>query len=170
MRAEREERARNEDRGEAVRARLHRDRVDAYREFTAAYGEYSAIHSKLVADWANRNRCAGELDSSNERVNAFDAANATFLGTAEAAVAAGTQLQDTLSMLELVASAPVATAATALTEQADIASKAAMRAGDKPHDGLTPEEWTAIQKASATVEVARGVLRDAIRSELQQGS
>lgn len=164
---------RKADRVEAVRARLHSDRLDAYREFTVAYSVWDAANEQARIGWAQRQLRADHIkavrtepqSARDEAYKAFDAAQAWWSARALEAHEANGRLIDSLSLLELVASEPVAAAARTVIEVARKASTAQMQLSTSPSQ-VTPDMWDRVQKADEEVSVARHVLRNAIRTEL----
>ena len=161
---------RRADRVEAVRGRLHRDRIDAYRDFVSACEAYSVAQDRVAASWAARNRAGAALDDTQDSITRFDTANAAFLADADASQQANVRLLDALAMLELVASHPVASCAGEITVRVRAAAAALMQTGDRPTDGIPLDMWAVVEAARGAVPPARDALIDAIRKELQADS
>jgi hypothetical protein len=161
---------RGQDRVESVRARLHQDRVDAYREFISAFRGHSRVSDRTAMAWGTRQQRLVEVDAnpSQERHEMFNAANAAFHEVAVNANEASARLGDALEMVELVASEPVKRAASALREKAEQESRARMKTLDAVGRGGDPAEWRVYEDAATQVAMAHLVLQSAVRSELQQ--
>lgn len=170
QRAEREVTNQEAARIEAVHARLHSERLAAYREFTAAYAVYAEAESRLASTWRLRQYRSKELetvgpspDARRALTEAFDDANNRVGEAARKALDAGISLSNGLTLVELVASSPVAAAASELLAKADAVSKELLRA-----DAISDPLDVAIARSmSLEVDTAMKALKAAIRDELQ---
>jgi hypothetical protein len=155
------------DRIESARGRLHSDRLDAYRAFTVAFNEYLDVEEDVAGAWTRRNYRADLLDVNDpDTVKWFDLEDADFRRHVGLSVEASLRVRNALALLELVASAPVASAAHNLRSQADAAGQSRFALGNKPGE-VTLEAWTAFSYAKVEVTRAHDALIDAIRAELQ---
>ena len=163
---------RQADRQEAIRARLHADRLDAYRRFTVAYSAFETADQEQTTAWAQRQLRADELKGAksqpdrNEAIKTFDAAQAWWSARAREGHEANVHLIDSLSLLELVASEPVAAAARSVLEAARLAGIAERQLFSRIADA-PPDMWSGVEVAKSKVSAARDNLRDAIRRELR---
>jgi len=173
QRAERSAAEKSEDRREGVRARLHADRVEAYREFTESYADYELKQDQAAQAWGSRQYRAGIVNDlslpradRDRAIKDFDAANVFWSDRAQEAHGANVRVIQALSLLEIVASTPVADAATKVIEVARESATAQRQVFDRPGEA-TPDIWGHAERLRIQVEEARIQLRAAIRAELQ---
>jgi hypothetical protein len=143
-----------------------------YREFTSAFLDYSRAQDALDKAMAGGMRWAADRDDtttsrSAEETGSWDEAWRTFVQAVEVAKQTGQRLGDSLAYLELVASEPVANAATAVFGATQHATQARSDRFLSTSASDLPMAETADREASKAVLSAQEVLRDAVRAELQ---
>ena len=162
---------RTADRVAEARGRLHEDRMAAYREFTSAYLEYFRKQRPLQAAMVRARRWAADREaatpaSNDEGGGSWDKYWAEFVQAGEALVESTRRLADSLALLELVASEPVANAATTVLD----AAHQVMQAGIDLTLSTSPAEERLERVADETINMVSSAEKNlvaAIRAELQ---
>lgn len=161
------------ERREAIRARLHEDRLEAYRQFIGAYQATVRMKDRVGRTWGTRQWRTKQLMDARvgspehkDAVLTIDTANAEFNEACIEAHQADLELEDALLLLELVASGPVGTAARDLLSKLRDESRALVELNTNLDD-RGPAGWQAYQEISERSVTARIALQDAIRRELQ---
>ena len=159
-------------RTEAIRARLHEDRLAAYREFAMASRDFSGarrrrgnlgeghagssgiLRASSGSERAKATELLDEVDKRHERalVNARESAD---------------RLAQASIVLEMVASGPVAKAATQVQRAAEEEAVARSNAAVIGEKDDIDAAWKVWDEKSRELDGVRRALQDAIRTELQ---